>query len=70
VSRLNTKTNLQHFDDLYQALVDLHDGLTDSESQKVNAKLILLLANQIGDSAIVLEAITAVKNNSDSPQVV
>ena len=43
-------------DDLYQALVDAHEGLADAESRQMNARLILLLANHIGDLAVLQEA--------------
>lgn len=55
--KLVTKSNLARRDDLYDLLVGLHDGLPDTESRKINAKLILLLANHIGDPDIVREAI-------------
>ena len=38
------KLNLGNPDEIYQALIDLHDGLTEEQSRAVNAKLILLLA--------------------------
>jgi 3-(3-hydroxy-phenyl)propionate hydroxylase len=44
-------------DEIYQRLIDLHDGLTDEESHIVNARLILLLANLVGDGGLVAEAI-------------
>ncbi len=53
----NTKPNLSHPDDVYQALIDLHTGLSDEDSRKVSAKLILLLANHIGDESVILDAI-------------
>lgn len=43
-------------DDLYQALVDAHEGLADVESRQLNARLILLLANHIGDLAVLQDA--------------
>lgn len=43
-------------DDLYQALVDAHDGLSDAESRQLNARLILLLANHVGDLAVLQSA--------------
>ena len=43
-------------DDFYQALIDTHRDLTDEQSVMVNAKLILLLANHIGDISILREA--------------
>ena len=57
MTKLITKPNLASHDELYELLVDLHDGLSDAESRKVNAKLILLLANHIGDPDVVREAI-------------
>ncbi len=36
-------------DDFYQLLIDAHRELSDEQSAQVNAKLILLLANHIGD---------------------
>ena len=43
-------------DDFYELLVDTHRGLSDEQSAQVNAKLILLLANHIGDIAVLREA--------------
>lgn len=36
-------------DAFYTALMDTHDGLTEAQSQALNARLILILANEIGD---------------------
>jgi hypothetical protein len=47
--------NIQNPDEFYAALVALHAGLSAEESLKLNAKLILLLANQIGDYAVLME---------------
>ena len=44
-------------DEIYQALVDLHRGLSDEEARLVDAKLILLLANHVGDRGVLEEAI-------------
>lgn len=43
-------------DDFYEALIDTHRDLTDAQSQLVNAKLILLLANHIGDMQLLRQA--------------
>ena len=43
-------------DDFYEALIDTHRNLSDEQSQLVNAKLILLLANHIGDMHVLREA--------------
>ncbi len=55
--RLVTAPNLAAPDDFYAALAELHRGLDPEQSAKANAKLILLLANHIGDPAILDEAI-------------
>lgn len=54
---LNTEPNIAAPDDLYEALIAAHGDLTPEQSARVNAKLILLLANHIGDPQVVLEAI-------------
>ncbi|MBL4852891.1 DUF2783 domain-containing protein [bacterium AH-315-J19] len=44
-------------DDVYEALIKAHDGLSIADSAKLNANLILLLVNHIGSYDIVTEAI-------------
>lgn len=61
MSTLRTEDRIDRPDDLYQALVDAHDGLTDVESRQLNARLILLLANHIGDDAVLAEAAAAAR---------
>jgi hypothetical protein len=53
---LNTEPNIAAPDDFYEALIETHRGLSPAESALVNAKLILLLANQIGDAGVLREA--------------
>jgi len=43
-------------DDFYQSLIDMHRDLNDEQSAQVNARLILLLANHIGDIGVLREA--------------
>jgi hypothetical protein len=43
-------------DDFYELLIDTHRDLTDEQSAQVNARLILLLANHIGDISVLREA--------------
>ncbi|CAG2154575.1 hypothetical protein D3C81_1275110 [compost metagenome] len=54
---LNTAPNLTRPDDFYEALIDMHRDLDDAASQAANARLILLLANHIGDHQTLLEAL-------------
>jgi len=63
--KLNTEPNLAAPDDFYEALIDAHRGLTEVQSQSVNAKLILLLANHIGDLDVLREAIAAARGDID-----
>jgi hypothetical protein len=49
--------NIEAPDDFYQALIDTHRDLDEAQSQLVNAKLILLLANHIGDMQVLREAL-------------
>lgn len=43
-------------DDFYQSLIDMHRDLSDEQSTHANARLILLLANHIGDIGVLREA--------------
>jgi hypothetical protein len=43
-------------DDFYEALIDTHRDLTDEQSAMVNVRLVLLLANHIGDISVLREA--------------
>ncbi len=52
-------------DDLYDQLIELHRGLSPEESQAVNARLILLLANHIGDPDVLSEAMELAKSPSE-----
>ena len=42
-------------DGFYARLIELHEGLSTEESQKLNAKMILMLANHVGDRAVLDE---------------
>ncbi|MEO1104674.1 MAG: DUF2783 domain-containing protein [Pseudomonadota bacterium] len=44
-------------DDVYAMLVAAHDGLSDAESAALNARLVLVLANAVGDPATISAAI-------------
>ncbi len=55
-------------DDLFEALVDAHENLTDSESRQLNSRLILLLANLVGDLDQVLTAIDKARSSITAEQ--
>ena len=56
---LKTELNLADPDGLYEALNMAHAGLTAEASAAFNARLVLLLANHIGDVAVLRAAIAA-----------
>ncbi len=49
-------------DDFYERLIETHRGLSDEQSQLVNARLVLLLANHIGDLRVLDEALAAARD--------
>ena len=54
-------------DDVFEALVTAHEGLDDEASRLVNARLILLLAEEVGDTARVLDLIREAARAGRSP---
>ena len=58
---LNTDFNLESADDFYEALIDAHRGLDESQSHALNARLVLLLANHVGSLAVLREALAAAR---------
>ena len=57
MSALITTPNVARPDEIYQRLNALHAGRTEAESRRINARLILILANHVGDEEAILEAI-------------
>ena len=49
-------------DDFYQMLIDSHRDLTDAQSALLNARLILLLANHVGDLSVLREALALARD--------
>lgn len=63
---LNREPNLKDPDGVYTALVDAHRGLDANASAALNARLVLLLVNHIGDEPVIREAIE-VARQTDKP---
>jgi len=59
MSDLKLSPNIKRSDDFYADLIDAHEGLTKDESDAFNARLILVLANHIGDNATLKAALSA-----------
>lgn len=64
---LNVDPHLDAPDDFYEQLVAAHQGLGEAQSALVNAKLVLLLANHIGDRQVLAEAIAAARADIAMP---
>jgi gamma-glutamylcysteine synthetase len=58
---LSTRSNFAKPDDAFRAVVEAHRGLTDEQSADLDAALVLILANHIGDIEVLREAITLAK---------
>lgn len=56
---MKTNLNLQDADTFYEQLLDAHSGLNAEQSELLNARLILLLANQVGDTQVLQECLAA-----------
>lgn len=61
MSKLNTEPNITEADDFYAMLLEAHEGLDKAESDAFNARLILLLANHIGDMGVLGDALEAAR---------
>ena len=65
MASLNLTANINDPDGFYSELLEAHEGLGKDASDALNARLILILANQIGDRNILSEALkTASQKNS------
>jgi hypothetical protein len=58
---LSTRSNFERPDDAFRAIVEAHRGLSDEASADLDAALVLILANHIGDLQILGEAIGLAK---------
>ena len=61
MSNIKLIANIENCDDFYSMLLAAHDGLSDEESEIFNSRLVLILANHIGDEKILKEAIEMAK---------
>ncbi len=66
MKKLITNANLPDPDGFYARLLELHDGHDKPASDAINARLILLLANHIGDDEILKEALDLASQSDTS----
>ena len=67
MGELKTDPNIADVDGVYQKLIDAYAGLSDEESIALDARLILILINHIGDKEIASEAIDAANGAVQNP---
>ena len=61
MTTLKRDLNLARPDDVYNLIVDAHRGLDDAQCRAFDARLILLLVNQVGDEAVIRAAVDAAR---------
>jgi hypothetical protein len=59
---MKTDNHFTDADGFYELLLDAHQGLSPAQSELLNARLILLLANQVGDLTVLQQCIEAAKS--------
>jgi hypothetical protein len=60
---LERELRIDDGDGVYAAIIDAHQGLSLEQSAALNARLVLLLANHIGDGAIIREALARARDS-------
>ena len=62
---MRTDPNIPDPDGFYAALVSAHEGLSEGQSAALNARLVFLLANQVGDQQTLLACVAAARGAFD-----
>lgn len=63
---LITEPHIDDPDDFYEALIEAHRGLSPEQSQALNARLVLLLANHVGDMRVLTQAMARARDATDA----
>lgn len=61
---LNTNPNFAKPDEVYAKLLAAHEGLSETESHAMNARMVLILMNHIGDQSVIEAALLAAKRTN------
>jgi len=64
MTALKTESSFANPDAAYEALVEAHRGISEAQSAALNARLVLILSNHIGDLGVLKEAISLAKKAS------
>jgi len=62
---MRSDPNIADPDGFYEAWVAAHEGLSEAQSADLDARLVLLLANQVGDMKVLLDCIAAARRAGD-----
>ena len=65
MTKLLTDSRFVNPDAAYTAIIDAHRGLDEAESGEFNARLVLILANHIGDAEVLAEALALARGTSE-----
>jgi hypothetical protein len=66
MNKLLTDNRFANADAAYTAIIDAHRGLSEAESGELNARLVLILANHIGDAEVLAEALALARGGSEA----
>ena len=61
---MKTELNFQDADTFYDQLLNAHEGLNAEQSEQLNMRLILLLANQVGNAAVLRDCIESASQSN------
>lgn len=62
---MNVDAQWSDADGFYERLLNAHEDLSPAQSEALNARLILLLANQIGDATVLADCIDAAREHAN-----
>jgi hypothetical protein len=69
MTTLDTSSRFADPDSAYRALIEAHRGLSDEQSAALNAALVLILANQLGDMAALEDALALARKSLTAPDL-
>lgn len=55
-------------DGFYQELLAAHEGLSEEETHALNARLVLILCNEIGDREVIRAALELARRSGQPPE--
>ncbi len=62
---MTDKLNFEDADAFYESLLDAHQGLSREQSESLNARLVLVLANQVGSTQALLACLKVAQESND-----